>query len=109
MIYDTADRGISVFVTTHYMDEGECCNRVSIMVDGRIEALDSPKNLKQRYNAQSMDEVFHRLASHTSDLTAQLCALAVFAVFLIFGRYSVTGKRIDYPLGIHNSTLVPKA
>ena len=62
MIYAAADRDISVFVTTHYMDEAEYCNRVSIMVDGRIEALDSPKNLKQRFGAQSMDEVFHRLA-----------------------------------------------
>ena len=62
MIYDAADRGISVFVTTHYMDEAEYCNRVSIMVDGRIEALDTPKNLKQKFTAQSMDEVFHRLA-----------------------------------------------
>ena len=62
MIYDAADRGISVFVTTHYMDEAEYCNRVSIMVDGRIEALDSPKNLKQQFGAQSMDEVFYQLA-----------------------------------------------
>ena len=62
MIYAAAERGISVFVTTHYMDEAEYCNRVSIMVDGRIEALDSPKNLKKQFNAQSMDEVFHRLA-----------------------------------------------
>jgi len=62
MIYDAADRGISVFVTTHYMDEAEYCNRVSIMVDGRIEALDTPRNLKQKFTAQSMDEVFHRLA-----------------------------------------------
>jgi len=51
-----------VFVTTHYMDEAEYCNRVSIMVDGRIEALDTPKNLKKQFSAQSMDEVFHRLA-----------------------------------------------
>jgi len=62
MIYNAADRGISVFVTTHYMDEAEYCNRVSIMVDGRIEALDSPKNLKKQFNAQSMDEVFYQLA-----------------------------------------------
>jgi ABC-2 type transport system ATP-binding protein len=62
MIYDAADRGISVFVTTHYMDEAEYCNRVSIMVDGRIEALDTPKNLKKQFDAESMDEVFHRLA-----------------------------------------------
>jgi ABC-2 type transport system ATP-binding protein len=62
LIYQAADRGITVFVTTHYMDESEYCNRVSIMVDGRIDALDTPKNLKSRYNVESMDEVFHRLA-----------------------------------------------
>lgn len=62
MIYDAAERGITVFVTTHYMDEAEYCNRVSIMVDGRIEALDSPANLKQEYNATNMDQVFHTLA-----------------------------------------------
>lgn len=62
MIYQAADRGITVFVTTHYMDEAEYCNRVSIMVDGKIEALDSPQNLKKQFNAQSMDEVFHQLA-----------------------------------------------
>ena len=62
MIYETASLGITVFVTTHYMDEAEYCNRVSIMVDGRIEALDSPQNLKKQFNAQSMDEVFHQLA-----------------------------------------------
>lgn len=62
MIYQAADRGITVFVTTHYMDEAEYCNRVSIMVDGKIEALDTPGNLKKQFNAQSMDEVFHQLA-----------------------------------------------
>ena len=62
MIYDAAERGITVFVTTHYMDEAEYCNRVSIMVDGRIEALDSPAALKQRYGASGMDEVFRMLA-----------------------------------------------
>jgi len=62
LIYQAADRGITVFVTTHYMDEAEYCDRVSIMVDGRIEALDSPKNLKKQYNARSMDEVFQQLA-----------------------------------------------
>lgn len=62
LIYQAADRGITVFVTTHYMDEAEYCNRVSIMVDGRIEALDTPKNLKQKFGAQSMDEVFQHLA-----------------------------------------------
>jgi ABC-2 type transport system ATP-binding protein len=62
MIYEASARGITVFVTTHYMDEAEYCNRVSIMVDGRIDALDSPKNLKQQFNVNSMDGVFHRLA-----------------------------------------------
>jgi ABC-2 type transport system ATP-binding protein len=62
LIYKAADSGITVFVTTHYIDEAEYCNRVSIMVDGRIDALDSPKNLKQYYTAQTMDEVFYFLA-----------------------------------------------
>jgi ABC-2 type transport system ATP-binding protein len=62
MIYEAADRGITVFVTTHYMDEAEYCSRVSIMVDGRIDALDTPHNLKHQFNAKSMDEVFHQLA-----------------------------------------------
>ncbi len=62
LIYDASERGITVFVTTHYMDEAEYCNRVSIMVDGRIEALDTPKNLKKTFNSLSMDEVFLKLA-----------------------------------------------
>lgn len=62
LIYEATAKGITVFVTTHYMDEAEYCNRVSIMVDGRIEALDSPRNLKAQYNAQNMDEVFQQLA-----------------------------------------------
>ena len=62
MIYQGADNGITVFVTTHYMDEAEYCNRVSIMVDGRIEALDTPSQLKKTYDAASMDEVFLKLA-----------------------------------------------
>jgi len=62
MIYQAAESGITVFVTTHYMDEAEYCNRVSIMVDGRIDALDTPKQLKQTFNAVSMDEVFLKLA-----------------------------------------------
>jgi ABC-2 type transport system ATP-binding protein len=62
LIYQAAERGITIFVTTHYMDEAEYCNRVSIMVDGRIEALDTPKNLRQQFNARNMDEVFHQLA-----------------------------------------------
>jgi ABC-2 type transport system ATP-binding protein len=62
MIYDTAHSGITVFVTTHYMDEAEYCNRVTIMVDGRIADLDTPNNLKKKYNAENMDEVFRILA-----------------------------------------------
>ncbi|MDR2084989.1 MAG: ABC transporter ATP-binding protein [Bacteroidales bacterium] len=62
LIYQAADKGITVFVTTHYMDEAEYCKRISIMVDGRIEALDTPKRLKQNFNANSMDEVFQELA-----------------------------------------------
>jgi ABC-2 type transport system ATP-binding protein len=62
MIYQASETGITIFVTTHYMDEAEYCNRVSIMVDGRIEALDSPAALKATYNAATMDEVFLKLA-----------------------------------------------
>lgn len=62
LIYQAADRGITVFVTTHYMDEAEYCNRVSIMVDGKIEALDTPKNLRHQFDAESMDDVFQQLA-----------------------------------------------
>lgn len=62
MIYRAADRGITSFVTTHYMDEAEYCNRVSIMVDGQIRALESPNDMKQHFNAKSMEEVFHALA-----------------------------------------------
>jgi ABC-2 type transport system ATP-binding protein len=62
MIYEAAHHGITVFVTTHYMDEAEYCDRVSIMVDGVIKALDSPSGLKKQFNAKSMDEVFVKLA-----------------------------------------------
>lgn len=62
LIYEASAKGITVFVTTHYMDEAEYCNRVSIMVDGRIDALDSPANLMKDYSAKSMDEVFLHLA-----------------------------------------------
>lgn len=62
MIYKAADEGVTVFVTTHYMDESEYCNRVSIMVDGKIEALDTPGGLKKTYGVGSMDEVFLKLA-----------------------------------------------
>jgi len=66
LIYEAAATGITIFVTTHYMDEAEYCNRVSIMVDGRIDALDSPVALKEKYNAASMDEVFLHLARKAS-------------------------------------------
>jgi ABC-2 type transport system ATP-binding protein len=62
MIYQAVERGITVFVTTHYMDEAEYCDRVSIMVDGRIDALDTPKRLKEKFKANSIDEVFYQLA-----------------------------------------------
>jgi ABC-2 type transport system ATP-binding protein len=62
LIYEAAATGITIFVTTHYMDEAEYCNRVSIMVDGRIDALDSPAALKHKHEAASMDEVFLQLA-----------------------------------------------
>ena len=62
MIRNTAQNGTTIFVTTHYMDEAEYCDRVSIMVDGRIEALDTPSNLKKQFSAQSMDDVFYQLA-----------------------------------------------
>ena len=70
LIYRAADRGITVFVTTHYMDEAEYCDRVSMMVDGKIEALDTPENLKRRFGVSSMYDVFlalARKARRTSD------------------------------------------
>ncbi len=62
MIYEAANDGVTVFITTHYMDEAEYCDRVSIMVDGRIEALDNPGVLKEQFNSQSMNDVFLKLA-----------------------------------------------
>ena len=58
MIYRASSEGMTVFVTTHYLDEAEYCNRISIMVDGKIKALDTPAGLKQQYHATTMDEVF---------------------------------------------------
>ena len=66
MIYQAASAGITVFVTTHYMDEAEYCNRVSIMVDGKIEALDTPAGLKKTFNTDSMGNVFLKLARGAS-------------------------------------------
>ena len=62
MIYREANKGVTIFVTTHYMDEAEYCDRVSIMVEGKIEALDTPNNLKDHYKVDSMNQVFLKLA-----------------------------------------------
>lgn len=62
MIYEASSRGITVFVTTHYMDEAEYCDRISIMNEGRIVALDTPDNLKKQYDASSVEEVFIKIA-----------------------------------------------
>ncbi len=62
MIYKAAHQGTTIFVTTHYMDEAEYCDRVSIMVNGKIEALDTPKKLKENYNTNTMNDVFLKLA-----------------------------------------------
>jgi len=62
LIYAATLKGMTVFVTTHYMDEAEYCNRLSIMVDGKIEALGSPADLRRQHQASSMDEVFYKLA-----------------------------------------------
>lgn len=62
LIYQATEKGITVFVTTHYMDEAEYCDRISIMVDGKIEALDSPEKLRQQFQVSSMNDVFYRLA-----------------------------------------------
>lgn len=62
MIYEASERGITIFVTTHYLDEAEYCDRVCIMVDGKIEALDTPYMLKTNFNADNITEVFYQLA-----------------------------------------------
>jgi ABC-2 type transport system ATP-binding protein len=62
LIYEATDQGITAFVTTHYMDEAEYCDRVSIMVDGAIAALDTPLGLKKQFNTNTMDDVFLKLA-----------------------------------------------
>lgn len=62
LIYKASSQGMTIFVTTHYLDEAEYCNRISIMVDGMIKALDSPENLKKKYGAATMDEVFRIVA-----------------------------------------------
>ena len=65
MIYDVSEKGTTFFVTTHYMDEAEYCDRVSVMVDGRIAALDSPERLKEMYRAENMDEVFRTIVGRS--------------------------------------------
>jgi ABC-2 type transport system ATP-binding protein len=62
MIYKQAHKGTTIFVTTHYMDEAEYCDRVCILVDGKIEALDTPSILKKQFQAENMNEVFLKLA-----------------------------------------------
>jgi len=62
MIYDASERGITIFVTTHYLDEAEYCDRICIMVDGKIEALDTPNSLKKNLNVENINEVFYQLA-----------------------------------------------
>jgi len=62
LIYEAAHIGVTLMVTTHFMEEAEYCGRVSMMVDGRIEALDTPRNLKTQYDAKNMDEVFRKIA-----------------------------------------------
>lgn len=62
LIYEAAHTGVTLMVTTHYMEEAEYCGRVSMMVDGKIEALDTPRNLKAQYEAKNMDEVFRKIA-----------------------------------------------
>ncbi len=70
MIYETAASGITIIVTTHYMDEAEYCDRISIMSEGRIAALDTPENLKIQYNAKTIEEVFIRIARPEKNLQA---------------------------------------
>lgn len=66
LIHEVASKGTSIFVTTHYMDEAEYCHRISIMVDGKIKALDTPQNLKKQYSVQDMESVFFTLASQAT-------------------------------------------
>ncbi len=66
MIYDVARNGTTVFVTTHYMDEAEYCDRIAILDQGRIAALDKPESLKQRYNVKTIDQLFFKIIKHTA-------------------------------------------
>lgn len=62
LIYDAAEKGITIFVTTHYMDEAEYCNRISMMVKGKIEAMGTLSELLEKHEAKNMNEVFLKLA-----------------------------------------------
>lgn len=73
MIYEAASSGITVFVTTHYMDEAEYCHRVTIMVDGRIEALNTPANLKSQYNVSSINDLFLKLSRASVTQSSSEC------------------------------------
>jgi ABC-2 type transport system ATP-binding protein len=66
LIYDAAEHGITVFVTTHYMDEAEYCDRISIMVDGKIKAIGTPDELKAKYSQPDIDHVFTLLARQST-------------------------------------------
>lgn len=63
LIYDTAAKGKTIFVTTHFMDEAEYCNRLSIMRDGNIIALGAPRELRKEYNKDTMQDVFISIAA----------------------------------------------
>jgi ABC-2 type transport system ATP-binding protein len=71
MIYTVAERGTTVFVTTHYLDEAEYCDRISIMVDGRIAAMGTPAEVKQKFGASTLDEVFVRLVRPSAVQSSQ--------------------------------------
>lgn len=66
LIQEAADRGVTVLITTHYLDEAEYCDRISVMVDGKMAAYDTPANVKQKFNAKSIDEVFLKLTRPSS-------------------------------------------
>ncbi len=72
LIYDAAERRITVFVTTHYMDEAEYCNRISVMADGSIRELDTPANLKLKYSAESMNDVFFKIVKDSGQVPVLL-------------------------------------
>jgi ABC-2 type transport system ATP-binding protein len=72
LIYEASANGITVFVTTHYMDEAEYCKHISVMVDGKVEALDTPANLKKEFSTDSMDDVFYQLARRAQRTADQL-------------------------------------